>query len=300
MESVSKYRIFCMVVESGSFTKTAEEIGYSQSAVSQMVKAMEKEMHTQLILRRRDRLELTGDGKMLYPYIRSAAAAQEAVLRRSREMQGIAGSVIRIGSFTSVSRNLLPQLMQKFRKAYPEAQFVLRQGTYTEIEEWLKEGLIDFGFNNPDAIATGRFHQLYQDEMMAVLPKGHALAGKQAVTLKELAQEPFILLDEGEYSATMQAFSRAELQPRTEYTVTDDYAIMAMVRQQLGVSMLYQPVISGFEEGLEIRRVVDMPKRTIGIVFQEYEMMPFASRRFMQFVLDQTARVLQENRKAGQ
>jgi len=299
MESASRYRIFCMVVESGSFTKTAEEIGYSQSAVSQMVKAMEKEMHTQLILRRRDRLELTGDGRMLYPYIRSAAAAQEAVARRCREMQGIAGSVIRIGTFTSVSRNLLPQLMQRFRTAYPEAQFVLRQGTYTENEEWLKEGVIDFGFNNPDAIETGNFRELYQDEMMAVLPKGHPLASRQEVTLKELAREPFILLDEGEYSATMHAFKLAGLEPRAEYTVTDDYAIMAMVRQQLGVSMLYQPVITGFEEGLEIRRIVDMPKRTIGIVYQEYEMMPFAARRFMQFVLDQTARVLQESQQAG-
>jgi DNA-binding transcriptional LysR family regulator len=291
-QAVSKYRIFCMVVESGSFTRTAAEIGYSQPAVSQIIKSLEQQLNTKLILRKRDKLELTADGEVFYPYLRTAALSEEAIERRRQELEGLENSVIRIGSFTSVTRSLLPKLMSLFKKEYPNVRFVLKQGTYTEIQRWIQEGIIDFGFNHQDAVTSGTFQKLYQDEMLAVLPMGHRLAKKKTVSLKDLIEDPFILLDEGEYSATLHAFETAGLKPMSEYTVYDDYTIMAMVRQGLGISMLYQPVIDGFEAGLEIRTIRDMEQRTVGIVSQDSESMPIASRRFVSFILKNTGNIL--------
>ena len=294
-QSVTKYQIFCKVIETGSFTNTAKEIGYSQSAVSQMIKSMEQEMGTELIVRKRDCLKLSADGEMMYPFIRAAAASEEAIQRRLREMEGLENSVIRIGSFTSVSQSFLPKLMQMFRTDYPSIRFVLKQGTYTEIQDWLSQGVIDFGFNNRDAVTNSDFRELYKDEMMAVLPLNHPLAAKNTVTLKEMSQQPFILLDEGEYSATLHAFESVCCHPHTEYTVYDDYSIMAMVRQGLGVSMLYRQVVSGFEKGLAVRSVSDMPKRTVGIVFNGMETMSLAARTFVSFIFTQTDTLIRQN-----
>ena len=110
---LSKYDIFCKVVEHSGFTKAANAIQYSQSAVSQTVKNLEQELGLTLLTRGKEGIHLTADGEAIFPYIQAIANAEDALARRQREMQGLKGSVIRIGTFTSVSRNLLPPMMKR-------------------------------------------------------------------------------------------------------------------------------------------------------------------------------------------
>ena len=285
---ISRYGIFCKIIETGSFTRAAELLGYSQSAVSQTVKALEQEMGTTLIDRRKDGTLLTADGEAFLPYFQQIYQAEEALGRKEREMRGLENSVIRIGTFTSVSRNLLPELMMNFKQRYPGTRFVLRQGEYTNIAEWVRDGSIDFGFVNAEAVPGMEMSPLYRDEMVAVLPKGHPLAGKAELSLSELAAEPFILLDEGEYSVPEQAFLRQGLKPQVEYKVYDDYSILAMIRQGLGVSILYRLVLEGFEEGLEIRPIREKLERPVALVWRSWDTMPFAARRFASFVKEKS------------
>ena len=76
---ISRYGIFCRVVEQGSFTRAAEELGYSQSAVSQNVRALEQETGVTLLSRRKDGVQLTQDGQEFYPYIQSIFQAEQAL-----------------------------------------------------------------------------------------------------------------------------------------------------------------------------------------------------------------------------
>jgi DNA-binding transcriptional LysR family regulator len=280
----SRYDIFCQVVESGSFTRAAEAMGYSQSAVSQSVRSVEEELATTLLNRSKNGLTLTADGETFLPYIRGICSAEKALSQKQRELQGLENSEIRIGTFTSVSRNLLPPLMQSFKQQYPGVRFVLQQGEYTSIRQWVLEGSIDFGFANAQTVTGLTVRPLCRDQMMAVLPLGHPLAQMAAVTLQQLAAEPFILLDEGERSVPMDAFARRGLKPRIEYTVYDDYTILAMVRQGLGVSILYRLVLSGFEQDLILRPVQEPLERTLALVWRNWETLPLAARRFAEFI----------------
>lgn len=85
---ISRYGIFCKIIETGSFTKTAELLGYSQSAVSQTIKALEQETGTTLINRRKDGTLLTVDGAAYLPYFQQIYQAEEALERKEREMRG--------------------------------------------------------------------------------------------------------------------------------------------------------------------------------------------------------------------
>ena len=143
---------------------------------------------------------------------------------------------------------------------------------------------MDFGFANAEAVPGLETSMLYKDEMAAVLPKGHPLTGKQVISLKDLEQEPFILLDEGEYSVPEQAFRRAGLHPKIEYKVYDDYSILAMVRQSLGVSAMYKRVLEGFEAGLAVRPVKERMERPVALVWKDWNTMPFAARKFVSYV----------------
>lgn len=281
---VSRYTIFCKVIEIGSFTKVADMLGYSQSAVSQTVKSLEQELGTVLVNRKKDGITLTSDGQQFYPYIQKIANAEDALTHKHKEMLGMENSLIRIGTFTSVSRNILPELMKRFKEIYPNVNFVLSQGEYTSIERWILDGEVDFGFVSANAVSDIESKLLYQDQMLAVLPKNHRLAKKKLITLAELSTEPFILLDEGSYSLPVEAFQKEGLEPDIEYKVYDDYSILAMVREGLGVSMMYEKVLNGFENGLEIRPIKEDVLRKVALGWKNWETMPLAARSFAEFI----------------
>lgn len=289
---ISRYEVFCKVLAAGSFTRAAELLGYSQSAVSQMVHALEDELGTTLIIRGKGGIELTSDGRSYLPYLNGIFNAKEALLRKQREMQGLENREIKIGTFTSVSRNLLPQLMQEFKQLYPGVRFVLQQGEYTAIRQWVLAGSVDFGFVSAEAVSGLTVHELYHDAMLAVLPPGHPLAAETSVSLAQLADEAFILLDEGEYSVPLAAFAQQGLKPKLEYTVYDDYSILAMIRQGLGVSVLYSMVLSGFEQGLELRPVREPLERTVALAWRDWETLPLAARRFAEFICRRVAALI--------
>ena len=133
---LSRYGIFCGVIEHKSFTRTAEKLGYSQSAVSQAVRALELETETVLIDRRKDGIALTPDGEQYLPYFQQIHQAEQNLERKEQEMKGLKNSVVRIGTFTSVSRIFLPGLMMEFKKEHPDIRFILQQGEYTSIARY--------------------------------------------------------------------------------------------------------------------------------------------------------------------
>lgn len=283
---ISRYGIFCRVVEQGSFTRAAEELGYSQSAVSQNVRALEQETGVTLLSRRKDGVQLTQDGQEFYPYIQSIFQAEQALERKRQETMGLQNSLIRIGTFTSVSRNLLPPMMKRFKEKYPDVRFVLRQGEYTSIPQWIRQGEIDFGFVNQDAVEGMETRLLYEDHMLAVLPQGHRLEEKPSLTLRDISTEPLILLDEGEHSVLLDAFHSAGLTPNLAYEVYDDYSILSMVRQGLGISVLYEKVVAGFEQGLSLRPIQESPRRRVALSWLSWDTMPYAARRFAEFLME--------------
>lgn len=282
---ISRYGIFCKVAELGSFTRAAESCGYSQSAISQNIKALEQETGVSLLSRRKDGVQLTADGRDFFPYLQAVWQAEQALERRCQETMGLKNSVIRIGTFTSVSRNLLPPKMKAFKARYPDVRFVLRQGEYTSIPQWIRQGEIDFGFVNQDAVDSMDTRLLYEDHMLAVLPQGHPLEQKPVIPLKELSSEPLILLDEGDHSVLLDAFRQAGQTPNIAYEVYDDYSILSMVRQGLGISVLYEKVVSGFEAGLSLRPILEAPRRRVALAWSSWETMPYAARRFAEFLM---------------
>ena len=289
---ISRYGIFIKVIENSSFTKTAEVLGYSQSAISQTVHSLEKELGVTLVNRGKNGITLTSDGTSFLPYFRTIYSAEESLKKKKEEMDGLENSTIRIGTFTSVSRNILPKLMKEFKIKYPNVHFVLQQGEYTSIEKWIQEGSIDFGFVNKDAVTSITVKPLYRDEMVAVLPLDHPLAKEKILSLNQLVNEPFILLDEGQSSVPLDAFNQLNLSPNIEYKVYDDYSILSMIRQNLGISILYELVVTGFVNDLAVIPIKESLGRTVSLAWNNLNTMPLAARRFAEFIIKNTKTIL--------
>lgn len=283
------YEAFMKVIEKSSFTKAAEELGYTQSAVSQLIQSLEDELSTTLIFRSRKGISLTPDGEQFLPYITNVSNAYWELLEKKKEMQGLEGGLIRIGTFSSVSCNWLPRLIKDFKAEYPSVHFQLQQGEYTSIVKSIKDGSVDFGFVNPDAVTDLPTVSLKEDEMLAVLPSNHPLASRANVTLEELSHEPFILLDEGELSEPLEIFKQNKLQPNTQYRVHDDYTIMSMVENGLGISILPELVLNRVSYNLVKKKISPPIIRTIGIAYKNKKILPLSSRYFIDFMIERFA-----------
>lgn len=283
---MQRYIALQKIVETGSFTRAAESLGYTQSAVSQMIASLENELSLKLLSRSRGGIQLTLEGAALYPYIERSILQYRAMREKAHEIKGLETGIIRVGTISSVTCHWMPELIQGFQELYPKVQFLFHQGDYTSIQEWIKTGTVDFGFITPPAVTGLETIPLKKGEMLAVLPSAHPLAKKDTITLKELASEPFIFLEEGHYSEPLEAFRTAGLNPDIKYTIHDDYAIMTMAEAGLGVSILAELMLRRTPFDIAVLPIDPPVYRTLAIGYKDKNSLPIASKYFIQYILD--------------
>lgn len=281
---MDKYIVLQKIIELNSFTKAAKSLGYTQSAVSQMISSLEDELSIKLLNRSRKGVMLTEEGKELYPFIEQTILQYRAMKEKSNEIIGLESGVIRIGTISSITCHWLPQLIKKFQERYPNVQFILHQGDYTSIQEWIKIGMIDFGFINPNAVSGIKTKVVKDGEMLAILPLDHPLVKEETIKLEELISEPFILLEEGHYSEPLEAFNECGISPKINYTLHDDYAIMTMVEAGLGISVLAELVLKRTSYQFVAKSTEPKIFRTISVGFKDEKSLPISSKYFIDFI----------------
>ena len=284
---LERYFALLKILEIGSFTKAADAMGYSQSAVSQMVQSLESELSLKLLYRSRNGIKLTPEGEALLPYIQRTVNHYNAMLEETRELKGLNGGLIRIGTLSSVSSQWLPGLIKDFQTLYPKVHFLLHQGDYTTIPAWVRAGEIDFGFVNPDAESVRGLHTIFVTSggHKAVLHPDHPLAAQPWVTLEQLAKETFLLLEEGCLSEPLEAFRTLGLEPRVELRMHDNFSICSMVEANVGVSIL--PELALRKMNFRIVQLPTVPPviRRVSLVMKDPDILPIASRYFIEFFL---------------
>ena len=282
---MNRYLALQKIIELGSFTKAAEALGYTQSAVSQMIASLEQELSLTLLIRSRHGIQLTSEGMALYPFLQQTVSQYLAMRQKADEINGLESGVIRVGTVSSVTCHWMPQLIRGFQANYPQVQFVFHQGDYSSIPEWIHTGQIDFGFINPLANSNLTAQIVKTGEMLAVLPQNHPLAQQEKIRLADLAKEPYILLEEGEYNEPMAAFNAAGLTPNIQYTLHDDYAIMTMAEAGLGISILAELVLRRTNYNIVCRSIDPPVYRTLAVVYKNKDSLPIASKYFISYLL---------------
>lgn len=286
---MERYIALLKVIEIGSFTKAAELLGYTQPALSQMVASLEKELSIKILYRSRYGIRLTPEGERLYPSIQNSVLQYEAMRRTADEIRGLDSGIVRIGTVSSVSCHWLPGIIRTFWQKHPNIQIVLHQGDYTSISEWVRTGAVDFGFVNPHAVKGMETTVIKSGVFCAVLPKHHPLAGQKSLTLADLAEEPFLLLEEGAYSEPLEAFRAAGIIPNVKLRVHDDYSILSMVEQGLGISILTELVLHKTSYDVVALPIEPAIIRTMSIVTKDKNTLPLASKAFLQCLFANSA-----------
>ncbi|GAA0414456.1 LysR family transcriptional regulator [Virgibacillus salarius] len=237
--SLVRFEIITKVMEVGSFTKAAERLNMTQSAVSHAIASLESEWGVTLLIRdRRKGIALTEVGQKILPHMREVLNNMEKINQEVALATNLEIGTIHIGTFSSASSCLLPKILAKFQKKHPKIEFRFYEGTYEEITEWLNSGIIDIGFVVEDR-STSDFDlvPLIKDEMVIAFHPEHKFFNKQTVNMQDLQDEPFIM-PTGMYQAHVEAlFKQANVKPVIRFEVHDCNTIANMVQEGLGVTI---------------------------------------------------------------
>lgn len=238
-------QILRSVVNSGSVSAAAANLGYTPSAISQQISVLEKEAGTALLEKHGRGLRPTPAGS----YLAEQAARMTALLNDTEaELADIrAGRTgrLRLRFFHTASTGLVPRAVAKFRAEHPDVQLDL---------EMLEQGLLDAlaaGEADVAVIVRGRrvparegvrIVPLAEDPYRAVLPRGHRLAGQDVIDLSWLADEPWVDSSPGTTDpcaeALQEAYASAGFTPRTVMQVDGSYTAQGFVAAELGVALV--------------------------------------------------------------
>ena len=282
--NIQKYMAFVKAAEFGSFTKAAEALDYTQSGISRMINDLETEWGVFLFERGRAGISLTSDGLKLLPQLRRICNEHEILMTQIEDLHDMQSGMIRIGTFSSVATHWLPNIIRIFKKDYPKIDFELLLGDYTEIESWILNGRVDFGFVRLPSKTELETTFLEQDRLLVVIPQNHPLANCEKFPINDLLNSPFMLLEKGAKAEISEIFEKHHISPQVKFTTWDDYAIMSMVENGLGISILPELILQRIPHKI-IAKELEVPAfRSIGIAMREQKSLSLASKRFLEYL----------------
>ena len=261
-----KLEILMTAADLGSFTKASEVVGYTQSGLTHMMDALEREIGFPLLQRNHNGIQLTEQGMQLMPAIREFLQANANLENQIRVIAQQKTEVIRIAAYASIAMQWMPEILYRFRRICPEVNVDLRMVDHAlEPFELLESGQTDVIFASRQNYSCCDWIPLYHEKMYAILPRDYPLAGRKAFPLEEYAGQEFIM-PYGKFDNDV----RAALDPvgvklNAKPSRVDDETVIRMVGKGLGVSMMTELMIRGRTDDVVCVPVEPLAIRELGM-----------------------------------
>jgi DNA-binding transcriptional LysR family regulator len=286
--SLQKYLALLKTVELGSISLAAEQMGYTQPAVSRMIADLEAQWKVELLRRNRSGLEPSAACLQLLPILRSLQADCDALNFAVSGIHGAHTGLVRVGIFTSVADMWIPGLMKSFRQQYPKIEFeLINMESYVEIESNIRHGKVDCGFVRLPTVHDLQVHFLMRDELVAVLPPDHPLADAPVFPVAQLADAPFIRLREKEDLEVSQFLDRIPDAPDFCYEVGSDHTALSMVEQGLGMTITHSLIANNPRYNVVCKRFDRGQYRDIAIATAKNARLAGTTKLFVEHVISQ-------------
>lgn len=284
MES-ARCKAFMESAELGSFKAAAEAMGYTPSAISQLVAALEKELGLNLLIRSKKGVKLTEEGVKLLPIVRSYLAREKEMYELAEELQGLSVGNLTIAAYPSVAITWLPEIVRNFQKDFPSIEFSIMEGVRQEIFQHLDQHIADMGFLAYAEPMNYEWIPLADEEMIAVVPENHRFASLGRYPVAEIEKDPFIMTSWGQDAEILEIFKSNNVTPHVKYKTYDTPATLAMVRMGLGITICNELAAQYWNEHL-VKLPLDPPSRvTFGIAYTDMEHMTAASKKFLDYAV---------------
>lgn len=269
-----QFLAFKEVVERGGFTRAANHLHLTQSAVSQQVKALEDELGTALLHRVCRQVRLTDAGHVFLAHAKQILEqVEDAQSDVAEVVEGVKGSC-RIACIASIAPCLLPHLILAFRQAFPHVDIQTKVGSEAQLLGWLKEGMVDVcitGF--PVACEDVEHKVIMQEKFVLAVPVEHHFAGRKTIKLEELSSEDLITLPSKSVMNSWFATLCEAVGFKPDFVFeSDDLATrLGMVAAGLGISVESQYLVACSDFKGTVMVEVEHPEllRDIGVLWRQ-------------------------------
>lgn len=241
-----KLEILMTTVDLGSFTKASEVVGYTQSGLTHMMDALEREVGFPLLQRDHYGIQLSPQGRQLMPAIREFLQANANLENQINAISEQKREVIRIAAYASIAMHWMPEVLYRYKRVCPDVSVDLRMvDNALEPYELLESGRTDVIFASRQNYSFCDWTPLYDDKMYALLPKDYPLNGRSRFPLKEFAGQDF-LMPFGRFDIDVDAaMEQVGVKLNARVSRVDDETVIRMVGRGLGVSMMTELMVRG-------------------------------------------------------
>lgn len=265
---VHQLRYFSAVAETGSFTRAAEREQVAQPSLSQQIMKLEEELGVRLFDRLGRAVRLTDLGRLFLPRARAILNEMRAAKQEVAEKQSTVAGPVCIGVIPTIAPYFLPARIAMFSRKYPQAAITVVEDVTVRLLDRLRAGLVDLAI----MALPARGHDLdcfplRTERLFAMLPKGHHLAGRRSVLMKELRDQPFLLLrdDHCFRDTAIEVCKRARVLPQIVFESGQFSSILGMVAAGLGISIVPEMALEKRSDCCSVLIADERASRTIGV-----------------------------------
>ncbi|GAA1141062.1 LysR family transcriptional regulator [Ornithinicoccus hortensis] len=254
------------IAEKGSFTAAAHSLGYTQPAISQMVRRLEKRSGTALVERNGRSVRLTEAGEVLARHAVNVLAALDNAQAEVSAIAGLQAGRVRLMAFPSSSATLVPRALARVKAAHPGIVVQFSEGEPPESLAALRDGTCDLAVAfTYDGTDVGRGEDDLQglvvldvldDPVLAALPADHRLADQDVVDLADLAGESWIAGCPRCRGHLLSLSESAGFTPEVSYETEDYVAVLGLVAAGLGVALVPQLILTSVSHPNVVTRPV--------------------------------------------
>jgi DNA-binding transcriptional LysR family regulator len=241
-------RYFIAVAEELHFSRAASRLHIAQPPLSQQIKQLEAELHTDLLWRTKRRVELTAAGEAFLQEARKTLAQAEHATRVAQSTAAGETGQVQLGFVDSALYGFLPRLLRGFRARHPDVQILLHEMTSGEQIDALKRAEIQLAVLRPtQAGTTVAFHEIGSERLLVAMPAGHRLAELDQVPVEELEHEGWVLfprlLAPGLHDLLVGICRKAGFVPRVVQEAREGHTIVGLVAAGLGIALVAESLI---------------------------------------------------------
>lgn len=283
-------RYFMTTARHEHMGRAAGELGIDESTLSRSIARMEQR-YGRLFDRIGRNVRLNACGRVLLAHSERVIAELDRAEREISEIRGTAAQPVRLGFVPSLGMHFVPELVTSFKASHPGVTFRFMQGPRARLRDAMLAGELDA------VIACHKFSEgtvawepLWDEELLAFMPPGHALAKRRLVDLRELAGEPLLsfragerLRDEVDDMAQREGFT-----PNVVYEAEDIPTLLGLVSLGLGVALLPESVQANRGRTAAVR-LRDSRKRTVGLSWMRDQFRSRSATAFAAFIVERGA-----------
>lgn len=277
---IQKIKAILSAIEYKSLSKAADELSYTPSALSRIADNLEKELGVKILIRTPLGISLSKEGEELYDYMIALIEAEKNLISASTAILKSKENHLRIGTFSSISQKLLPEIIREFSSLYPNVNISV--AVEDKLQEWLENDKVDIIFTDELSFGVNNvWLPIKKDPFVAVVPS-NIIKGKKKVSKQELYQYTYISTND---KILDSYFDKNKFNNVLNFNSIDNVSVLYMIQQNLGFSLLPKLMVDKKINGIRTLKLEEPICRTIGFAYKKLNP-TYATKTFIDYLIN--------------